>query len=265
MKVFISVDMEGLTTTTAWEECEKGHPSYARHAEQMTEEVLAAIRGAVKAGAKEIVVRDAHATGRNIDPTVLPENVSIIRGWTGSPYGMIEGIDSSFDAVLFIGYHSPAGKDGNPMSHTTATSHVYTKLNGKDLSEFMMYSFLAAKEGVPTVFLSGDKMLCEDMSTLHPKLVTQPVKEGKGGMTKNYSTKFTLRAIEENVEKALSQDLSDAIIELDDFFEAEVCFIDVRKAEKASHFPGVRKINGNTVKVKNKEYLELLRALYWIY
>ena len=121
MKVFISCDIEGITTTTRWEQTstlpEKLHLSAPFQA-QMTKEVTAACEGAIKAGATEIYVKDAHGAGINVDPHALPDCVKLIRNWSGHPYGMVEGIDSSFDAVMFVGYHSAAGREGNPMSHT---------------------------------------------------------------------------------------------------------------------------------------------------
>jgi len=264
MKVFISADIEGITTTTAWDETNPSHPSYALHAGQMTEEVLAAIAGAKEAGATEIVVKDAHGPGRNIDPTRMPSGVSLIRSWRGSPYSMAEGVDSTFDAAMFIGYHSPSGRMGNPMSHTISENHVYYKINGQSTSEFMLYSYAAALHGVPTVFLSGDKMLCEDFGGLHPKLITCPVKEGIGSMTKNYSTVDTLKSIQELSKKALSQDLKGALTELPERFEGEVYFKEHKQAERASHFPGVSKVSDNIVKFAYDDFYEILRTTNWI-
>ena len=116
MKVFISADIEGTAFTTYWEETEKDKGTYARAAEEMTREVCAAIEGALAAGADEILVNDAHDFGINLDPFRMPENVELIRGWSGSPMGMAEGIDESFDAAFFVGWHSPAGMCNNPLS-----------------------------------------------------------------------------------------------------------------------------------------------------
>lgn len=264
MKVFISADIEGITTTTSWEEGNSSHPSYGPHAKQMTEEVLAAIAGAKAAGATEIVVRDAHGTGRNIDASRMPSGVTIIRGWSGSPYSMAEGIDSTFDAAMFVGYHSASGKAGNPMSHTKSRNHVYFKINGSIIGEFLLYSYAAAMEGVPTVFLSGDKMLCEDFKDLHPMLITCPVKEGLGAMTKNYSPEDTLKNIRKLSQKALEQNLENALIELPKFFEAEIYFKEHEQAERVSHFPGVSKISDNIVKFTSDSYYEILRTTNWI-
>ena len=264
MKVFISADIEGIATTTSWEEADIYHPSYSPHAGQMTEEVLAAIAGAKAAGATEIVVKDAHNTGRNIDPVKMPGGVKLIRGWSGSPYSMVEGIDAAFDAAMFIGYHSPSGRTGNPMSHTKTRNHVYFKINGRLTSEFLLYSYTAAMEGVPTVFLSGDKMLCDDYKDLHPLLITCPVKEGLGSMTKNYSTEDTIKNIRMLSQKALEQDLKAALIKLPASFEAEIYFKEHSQAERASYYPGVSKISDNIVTFASDSYFEILRTTNWI-
>lgn len=264
MKVFISADIEGITTTTFWNETDPAKPEYQQYAEQMTREVLAACEGANAAGATEIVVRDAHGYANNIDVTKLPTNVKIIRGWSGHPYGMVDGLDDSFDAAIFIGYHSAASRAGNPLSHTESLRPLYVKINGRVASEFMIYSYAAALEKVPVVFLSGDKMLCNDSKDLHPKLLTLPVKEGKGASTLNYNPEIILNSIKEQVEQSLKQNLSDAIPCLPKTFELEICYKDHTQAEKYSYFPGVEKINDNTVVFQTDDYFELLRTFIFI-
>lgn len=264
MKVFISADIEGIATTTFWDETDPIKPEYKQYAEQMTKEVLAACEGANAAGATEIVVRDAHCYGNNIDINQLPSNVKLIRGWSGHPYGMVEGLDSSFDAAIFIGYHSAASRSGNPLSHTESLRPLSVKMNGKLASEFMLYSYVASLEKVPVVFLSGDKMLCEDYKCLHPKLITCPVKEGKGASTLNYNPKEVLNEIKIGVEKSLKQDLLASIPELPKSFTLEICYKDHTNAEKFSYFPGVEKINDNTVVFKTNNYFELLRTFFFI-
>jgi len=265
MKVFISADIEGVTTTTGWEETDPSKSSYSAHAKQMTEEVLACIEGAKKAGAKEVVVKDAHGnTATNIDPARMPSGVTLLRNWSGHPYVMAEGIDNSFDAAFFVGYHSGASKSGNPMSHTMSGRLVYMKLNDVIASEFMLYSYACALEGVPTVFLSGDKMLCEDSKNLHPKLITCPVKDGIGAMTMNYSPEDTLIKIKDLSEKALKQDLTNALTKLPDSFELEICCKEHARAEDMSWYPGVTKKSDNILTFKSNNFFEVLRAIRWI-
>ena len=144
MKIFISADIEGVATTTLCPETEKGSEDYRLHAQQMTMEVIAACEAASEAGASEIVVRDAHEDGNNLDIWKLPENVTLIRGWSGHPHSMVYGIDPSFDAAIFIGYHSAASSEGNPLSHTESLNPLSVKLNGALASEFLLYSYAAA-------------------------------------------------------------------------------------------------------------------------
>lgn len=264
MKVFISADMEGLATTSTWGDCDPANPAYQRHTQEMTDEVLAACEGAFRAGATEIVVRDAHDNATNIDPLRLPPRVKLLRGWSGHPYQMVDGIDSTFDAAMFIGYHSPAGASGNALSHTISTRQMYIKLNGRDASEFMLHSYVCALEGVPCVFLSGDKALCEMESGLHPKLVTLPVKEGIGGVTRVYSPAEVHQAIREQTEKALRQDLSGAVIQLPAHFTLEICYKDHAQAMKVSYYPGVKRISNTTVVFETDSYFEVKQALSWI-
>lgn len=264
MKIFISADIEGIATTTRWEETDPKNQEYKKHAEQMTKEVIAACEGAIEAGVTEIVVRDAHGYGNNIDIEMLPENVKLIRGWSGNPYLMVEGINNSFDAVVFIGYHSASSKAGNPLSHTESLRSQYVKLNGELASEFMLFSYAALLENVPTVFLSGDKMLCEEAKNLHPNIITCPVKEGIGASTLNFNPKQVLISIKNGVKKALEQDLNNAFAQLPKEYELEICYKNHVDALKFSYFPGVKKINDNTLIYKTTDYFELLRTFTFI-
>ncbi len=265
MKVFISADIEGVTTTTNWSECDPSHPSYARHAEQMTREVAAACEGANAAGATQIYVKDAHGGGLNINIAELPENATLIRASSGHPYCMVEGIDQTFDACMFVGYHSAAGRCGNPLSHTFTTRNIYTKLNGRLVSEFMLYSRAAALEGVPTVFLAGDRMLCEDYRDLHPSLVTVPVKDGIGALTMNTSPRRTLAQIRDGAKAALLQDLSRARVKVEGPFTLELCYKEHTAAVRCSYYPGVTCVSDNTLLFESDSYFEVLRALMFLF
>lgn len=264
MKVFISADIEGVTGTTIWDECTKEEAEYSRFADQMTKEVIAACEGVIAAGADEIVVKDSHGSGTNIDITQLPEKVQLIKSWSGHPYSMVEGIDSSFDAIMFIGYHSAAGMAGSPLSHTMSTAPLYVKINGNYASEFLIFSYAAALEGIPSVFLSGDKMLCEYSKLIYPNLVTVAVKEGKGSLTKNLSTKKSIKLIRQGAERALNQDLKKVKIILPDRFEVEMCFKEHKFADKMSYYPGMKKLSDNILRFDSCDYFEVLRMFKFV-
>ena len=115
LKVYISVDMEGVSGINHWDETIRNKPEYSFYKDELMNEIKAACEGANQAGAKEIWIKDAHADGRNIDFTGLPTNVKIIRSFNDHPYSMMQGIDESFDAAVMIGYHSYGSSTGLPF------------------------------------------------------------------------------------------------------------------------------------------------------
>ena len=150
------------------------------------------------------------------------------------------------------------------MSHTESLRPLYVKINGRLASEFMLFSYAAALEKVPTVFLSGDKQLCEDSKDLHPGLITCPVKEGFGEAIVHENPANTLKSIKSGVCQALDQHKEHGLPVLPDRFELEICYKDHVKAEKFSYFPGVERVNDNTIRFRTDDYFELLRVFSFV-
>lgn len=261
MRVFISADIEGTTFTTLWEETERGKDLYPAAAKQMTAEVKAACEGAIAAGADYILVNDAHDEAINIDVRELPECVEVIRGWSGSPLGMADGVDESFDAAMFVGYHSAAGRKGNPLSHTHSTATTCVKLNGRICSEFLLYSWACAMKGVPTVLLTGDKMLTEDSAGIHPLLKTVAVKDGLGGATKCLNPNLACKRIRAAAEEGLKQELSQAGIALPEHFVFEISFKEHKTAVRKSFYPGFALVDDRTIRMETDDFMDVLRAV----
>lgn len=264
MRVFISADIEGTTLETIWEECRRGETGYDRQRMQMTAEVKAACEGAIAAGADYILVNDAHGPAINIDVAQLPECVEVIRGWSGHYLCMAEGVDETFDAAMFVGYHSAAGRNGNPLSHTFTKRPASIRLNGRPCSEFMLYSWACAMYGVPTVFLSGDQMLTEDSRDLHPGLHTVAVKDGFGGMTRSLHPNVACDRIRTQAEAALRQDLTRAGIALPERFVFEVTFKEHVDAVRRSFYPGFRLEGDSTIMMETGDFTDVLRSIQFV-
>ena len=264
MKVFISADIEGTAFTTIWEECRKEEKFYAAATREMTAEVVAACEGAIAAGADYILINDAHGPAINIDPNALPDCAEIIRGWSGDPMCMVEGIDEGFDAAMFVGYHSAAGNPRNPLSHTYTLKNCAVRLNGKRCSEFMLYSGAALLKKVPTVLLTGDRSLCEESASLHPSLKTVAVKDGWGGITRCVPPALAQKKIKEAAQAALSQDLKKALGKLPKHFIFEVEYKECRDAVRLSYYPGCELAGDRTVKFESDDYFEVLRCAKFI-
>ena len=207
MKVFISADIEGVNSINTWQETEANEAVYQAFRKQMTMEVYHACMGALAAGAKEVFVKDAHDTALNLDINMLPKEVILHRGWQGCPASMMAGLDNSFSAVIFIGYHSAAGTAGNTLSHTMNTRLNYIKINGELASEFTINSLYASYLGVPVAFLSGDEALTKEVLKVNPNIKVVATKTGVHGATVSKHPSVTNKEIEETVKLALQEDL----------------------------------------------------------
>ena len=119
LKIMIQVDFEGVTNVVNWDEIYPGHPHFDRNCDILTGEINSAIEGAVAAGATEIIVRDGHSGNINVNPLLLDPRARLTKGRVpGTPHTMVLGIDSTFDALLFIGAHARAGEMMGTLSHT---------------------------------------------------------------------------------------------------------------------------------------------------
>ena len=264
MKVFISADIEGTAGITNWDEARKTHADYPEHRLQMTREVLAACEGANAAGAKEILIKDAHATGRNILQADLPDNARLIRGWSGHPFSMVQELDATFDAAMFIGYHSKAGDETNPLAHTLTGDIMRMRLNGVPTSEFLLHAYAAASIGVPVVLVSGDKQLCADIKGHNRHITTVAVSEGKGPSTISIAPNLACDRIRAAVEATLSGDLRKCLLRLPKRFVLEVEYGNPVKAYKSSWYPGCKHIGERTLRFETRDYFEVMRALKFI-
>lgn len=264
MKVYISADIEGVTDVTNWDETELYHDAHEAAKIQMTREVAAACRGAIAAGATEIYVKDAHDSARNLVAEMLPEEAILIRGWTYSPGSMVAGVDETFDAMIYIGYHSGASYNGNPLAHTMNTQNNYIRVNGENVSEFHMNSYMAAHYGVPAVFLSGDAQMCEKAQQLIPSLETVAVKHCIGNATFNINPAKACRQIEQGVESALKK-LTECRMSEPESYEVEINFKEATPAYRASFYPGVTQIDSKTVKFTAENAYEMMRTCMFIW
>ena len=264
MKIFISADIEGITGATHWDETDKKHSDYEEFQAQMTAEVNAACEAAIEAGATEIWIKDAHASGRNLIASKLPKLVKLIRGWSGHPFGMVQEIDRSFDALFMIGYHSRAGSDAAPLAHTMTGRASYIKINERYASEFLLHTYAAGVVKVPLVFLTGDEGICADASELIPNVVTVPVMMGVGNSTVSIHPSLAVEKIQEGVGIALHRDLSMCQIKLPPEFKVEMSYRTHRDAYKASFYPGVEKVDSHCIKFTTSDYFEVIRMLSFV-
>jgi D-amino peptidase len=265
VKIYLSADIEGVTGISHWDETNKTKDDYAEFREQMTREVAAACEAANEAGATEIVVKDAHWTGRNLIAEHLPENVRLIRGWSGHPFAMVQEVDESFAAAMLIGYHAAAGSDTNTLAHTMVGSVVESLyVNGELWSEFHLHTHACLSKGVPVVFVSGDQGLEQAVKAFNPSIATLAVNQGIGDSTLSIHPQLALKRIKAEVAKILRSDLSKCLRPMPSEFELLLNFREHRQAYKGGFFPGVEQTGPKQVCFRTQDYFELLRALLFL-
>jgi len=176
LKIFLSSDMEGTAGVVDWEQCVGDGPQAAAGRKLLLDEVNAAIEGAMTGGATEVVVNDSHSTMRNLPPDALVGEASYISG-SHKPLYMMQGLDDSFDAVLFVSYHGSVGAPAG-LSHTYSPRVVVeARLDGVVTGEAGINALVAAHYGVPVVLVTGDRCACEETAALIPGVHAAVVKE----------------------------------------------------------------------------------------
>jgi D-amino peptidase len=260
LKVFISVDMEGVCGVVHWEDVSRDGKDYGLFRRLMTEEANAAIEGALEAGATEILVRDSHGSGRNILPDLIHPKAELIRDWANSPLSMMEGIDETFDAVIFIGYHARANTPDATLDHTMSSSAVYdVTLNGKKMPEAGINAYIAGNFGVPVVLVAGDKAICRQATELFGEVETAAVKEGIGNAAK------MLHPIK--ARELIKQKTMEALNRLNDFkpftftppYTLEITFRNEERAAIASWLPGAKRTTSTSVSYTSDDWMDVLR------
>lgn len=175
-KLFISADMEGVVGTVTPDQLGPSGFEYARFREFMTREVLAVIRGARAEGAGEIVVADAHGNGENLLLELLPEDVTVVRSWP-RPLGMMEGIDSTFDAAIFVGYHAGTTNPRGVRAHSFSSARLAdVRLNGRSVPEGGFNAAIAGHFGVPVILVTGDDAAVAEVAGIVGDVETAVVK-----------------------------------------------------------------------------------------
>ena len=263
-RIFISSDIEGTAGIVAWDETELKESQGDYFRAQMSREVAAACRGALAAGADEVMVKDAHDYARNIDPSVLPEQTRILRSWTRDPYIMMAGLDKSFDGAFYTGYHSGAGSDANPLSHTMNLKNNYVMINGIKASELYINMMTATYTGVPSLLVTGDEGLCAWAQEFNPGMEAVPVSRGVGGGSVSIHPAQAVKQIEAAARRALDKDISRIMPDMPDVFNVEINFREHVAAYKAGFYPGVVRHGVHTVSFRAGDWYEVLRTLFFI-
>jgi len=267
LKVYISADMEGITGVASVDQLSPASFEYNQARQWMTAEVLAAIQGAREAGATEFVVSDSHGNGESLVIDRFPADVpiTIVRSFP-RPLGMMEGIDSTFGAVIFIGYHAATTSTTGVRAHTMSSA-LLTRiaLNGVAQSEAGINAAIAAQYGVPVVMITGDDAIVTEtkqrLGNLEGVIVKRAIgfhsaatltpEVGQGRIRQQAKTAVMRRA--EMKPYTMTKPLT-----------VEVSFKNYRPVELLGYLPNIQRIDAHTVRFAGRDMVEISKFLEFV-
>lgn len=168
--------MEGTAGVVDWEHVVAGGPLYPYYCELLTNEVNAAIEGAMRAGADDFLVNDSHSKMANLKPSELAGSARYLSGRV-KPMYMMQGLDETFDAVFFISYHGSMSNRGSTLSHTYfPTAFAQVAINGVVAGEAGINALVAKANGVPVILISGDEVTAREIAPFAPSARAAVVK-----------------------------------------------------------------------------------------
>lgn len=265
LKVYISADMEGVVGAVTGDQLGPSGFEYGRFRQFMTDEVNAAIAAAREMGATEILVSDSHGNGENLLIEQLPSDIQLVRSWP-RPLMMMQGIDETFDAAVFIGYHSSTSNTRGVRAHTmSSASLTAVRINGVEMMEASINAAIAGDFGVPVVMISGDDATIEEARSTIGDMEGAVVKWSYGfHSARTLMPEPALALIDERVRAALAR--------LDDFqpyrmdgpVELEVSFKNYMPAELLAYLPIVDRVDSHTIRFTGRDMTEVSKFLEFV-
>jgi D-amino peptidase len=260
MRIYISIDMEGVAGITDRRQVHRGNDDYEHARTLMAGEANAVTAAAFDAGAETVVVNDAHGDLCNLRPGDIDERARLQIGSGKMPHGMIFGADSGIDAALFIGYHAMAGTAGGVLEHSYSSAIVAgIRVNGQDWGEAELNAAILGAHGIPVALVSGDDLLCEQIAKTLPEVTTVVVKDGLGyRAARSMSPAAARAALADATRRALSEPLP-APFRPATPYHIEVDFLTTAMAEAAALVPGARRAGPRAVAAQSTSIDEIGR------
>jgi D-amino peptidase len=248
MKLYCSTDMEGVAGVSGWEQVDARtpHPEYAIYRRYYTLEVAAAIEGARRGGAREVLVNDSHGPMRNLLFEDLPSDIRVIFG-NRKPYSMVQGADASFGGAFFLGYHGAIGDQNAVLCHTYTPSVIYElRLNGIACSE---------------ATITGDRTTVEDVQAQMPWVHGVIVKEGIGTLSADsISPAAAQRAIADGAVQAVANVSKAKPFVLDGPIEMRVTLAKTEQADYVEMIPRFERSGPREVRFVDPDIRTVFKA-----
>jgi len=261
MKVFITTDLEGVAGVLLDEQVGGSSAEYQKARRLLTQEVNAAVAGALAGGATEVVVDDAHASGFNF---IFEELHPGARYVMGSPRpGWLPGLEDGFEATFFIGCHAMAGTQGAVRDHTMSTVAWHNLwVNGRRMGEIGLWAAMAGHYGVPCALVSGCEKACAEAAALVPGISTVVTKQGLSRYAARLEPAETVqRWLRAEAEAALAKAKAIAPLKIGGPVELRVEYNITGQADGVPIIPGRERLDARTIAYRGATIVDAARLL----
>ncbi|HTO75592.1 MAG TPA: M55 family metallopeptidase [Thermoanaerobaculia bacterium] len=265
MKIYISVDMEGIAGVVTNDQLGPPGFEYERFRAFMTNETLAAIEGARAAGATEFVVSDSHGNGESLLIEKFPKDVTVVRAWP-RPLAMMQGIDESFAGAFFVGYHASTTNPQGVRAHTmSSATFADVRLNGLSVPEAGLNAAIAGHFGVPVLLVTGDDAISAEAASLLPGVETATVKWALGfHSARTLTPEASCDRIREAARKAVAAAKDHKPYRIKEPVDLELRFKNYRPAELLAYLPGIERVDAHAIRFHGHDVLEVARFLEFV-
>jgi len=249
VRVYLTVDIEGIAGVVHGDEGSPGNPEYERARRLMTAEASATVAGIFDAEPDSAVtVVDVHGPYRNIIPEELDERATLSRG-KPRMYGMVHGIDRGYDAAMFIGVHGRAGSGESVLSHTFTGTILDVQINGKPMGELGLNAAVAGAYGVPVLLVAGDQtVMAEARDLFGDEQITVQVKESFAHLSsESLHPREAQRRLRTAAARAVRERPNVAPLVVETPVHCEVELARPVLADLAEMIDGAERIDGRTV------------------
>ena len=261
MKVYISVDMEGIGGINHPHPTDAKDSRYAVSVDLMVGETNAAIEGALAGGATQIFVNDSHGSMYNLLPEAVDPRATVLQGQKA--WSMVAGAQDGFHVALFVGYHARAGHPRGTIAHTYSGMPVETRLDGRPTGEYGLNALVLGAWGIPVGLVTGDDTLAEEVAEWLPWAEQVVVKQADGGRSAASVHPSRARTLvrdgaERAVQRAAAAELQ--VLSVAPPIVIEVDYAKGVVADHAAIVPGATRVGDRTVRLEADDAVTAFRA-----
>jgi D-amino peptidase len=266
MKIFISLDMEGIAGTFTWTQEENNRAEVRKCISQQIEWVIAGVKASkCNKSVDEILIADSHSSGDNLlyEITALDDRLHLISGYPRPKY-MMAGLDDSFNVVFFVGYHGGIGTMHSVMDHSYASRFHRIWINDKIMNESLINAAYAGQLDIPVGLVIGD-------DSLKKQLAENGLAHIEYVVTKNSLSRFAVKNRPVNlvkkdtadaVKKVLNSDVKKIpVYKFEPPIKLKIEFQTSSMADLAEMLPDIKRLDGFTIELVHNDYSEVFDAI----